>query len=180
MELKHLPQYLKENHIKIYYFGLGFIQVDTNKGERYHFYTTKLKGNNVESIHTHRYSFYSTVLKGCLIQDYWKEINHTLLYTKTFNNCGCPTEVVPPEYTKVGLQLLSSVKMSSGSEYFIHKDTIHSVNFEEDTITVVDRILGDKEAHAAVYNKDGDDIVCPFMKIKDEQLWNIIEEMCNV
>src|SRR5271170_5939334 len=56
---------LKKNHARLYYFGLGFIQLKINEWERLHFYSAKLPPIT-EDIHNHRYGFLSRILKGKL------------------------------------------------------------------------------------------------------------------
>ena len=56
---------LKNHCARIYYFGLGFIQVKLDDSFRVHYYTDKLPAIT-EDIHNHRYDFTSEVVSGKL------------------------------------------------------------------------------------------------------------------
>lgn len=171
---------LKDTFTKIHFFGLGFIQVDTLNGDRYHFYTDTLSGggNSVESKHTHRYSFTSDILSGCLIQDIWEErVGYD--YAVTYNTCGRVVGGVVPESYTATLHLSEVMKNYQGSEYTITPDIIHSVR-AVDTITKLKRDLTATTDFAKVYNLKHAQINCPFShEVSEEVLWNQVELMCK-
>src|SRR6187402_3246657 len=62
--------WLKDNHISLEFFGLGFLQLKIDKNNRIHFYTRELPSIiGEEDVHNHRYDFNSCVLKGNLTQE---------------------------------------------------------------------------------------------------------------
>ena len=56
---------LRRNHVRLYYFGLGFIQLKLDEVRRLHFYSARLPPIT-EDVHNHRYGFLSRVLAGRL------------------------------------------------------------------------------------------------------------------
>jgi hypothetical protein len=167
-------EYLKKNNHKIHYFGLGFIQIKI-ENQNYHFYTNRW--NNVkDGIHTHKYNFNSEILAGTLMQNFYKEVDGNA-YNKTLCDCQQGTEM---EFVKsVGLESIFEGKLVAGSSYFLHRDTIHSVESDY-CITRVSKgiVLNDT---AIIYKPmDMRENVCPFMEVDELELWDEVDRMLKL
>lgn len=175
--------YLKANHSRIYYFGLGFIQVVLNQYERVHFYSDELASLAVsEGWHNHRYNFKSTILKGQFRESRGRLISgddHIL----TNVNCGKDKPLPYENKIPVGLE---AIVMPSGylSEYYYEGDSydiffneFHFVHSVGNTITYLKRSDYVTEFAQVVIEKDKE-LVCPFSVTFDEpNLWKRVEEI---
>lgn len=165
---------LKELNQRIYFFGLGFIQVVTSDYERYHFYSEELE-TVTDYPHNHRYGFISDIIKGELIQKIYTTIPGSthLLYQES---CKEGVEA-PQEEVLVGLKELNKSYYKEGSLYRIDHETLHSISVVGNTITHLYRGMYEKEFADIVRPKE-DSRICPFTnKIPETQLWEIIREM---
>lgn len=186
VELKDLPNWLKENHFDKLMFGLGFIQVKVDEHTRYHFYHPELESiMDEEEVHDHRYGFKSEVLKGCLRQELYNvEIPGGQVdwkYCKwSIQEVSCdPDKPVSGKHMLGGI-VNSSLIVSSvaGSEYKISKNAFHKVlPTQEPTVTRVTREVPSKE-FARVLRKHEAKEVCPFSpSMTDEELWKWVERI---
>lgn len=168
--------WLKANHTKLHYFGLGFIQLKLSQDDRLHFYTDKLPAIvSEEEIHNHRYNFTSSVLKGILHQELFEIVQGN---THTVEEESCQEGVKPEGHfpSLCGILRSSMHSYIEGSWYFIYHDTFHRVK-SSDCITYLTRGTYQKPM-AKVIRPVGADKVCPFsVKVEDSVLWEIIEEM---
>lgn len=167
--------WLKENHQRLYYFGLGFIQLKINEKYRLHFYTDKLD-SNTDSIHNHRYDFSSKILKGSFNNKTFKIIEGD---THLMENESCNEEIEAPKNRKeCSIELESDKTYSKGDSYFMPFKKMHRVESKY-AITLLDR-SDYKQEYAQVIEEKGKQSNCPFaLKIDKDKLWNIIEEMIN-
>lgn len=167
---------LIKNHIKIHFFGLGFIQVKMNRIHRYHFYSAKLPAF-VEDAHNHRYDFVSWILKGKLLTNiYTFTPNVSPSYYLTKVSCD-PNKPAPEEKIFGSKNFLCQFESVAGSEYSLLDETFHTVTPIDDTITFIQRDEPRRE-FADVILPASEQSVCPFSKsIPDSELWEIIREM---
>lgn len=168
--------YLKANHTKIHWFGLGFIQIKIDNRTRYHFYTTKYSSIVGDSeAHNHRYNFTSYVLKGSLVNIVYQFVPNSLgLYVKRQESCNPDLKVQEP--TEVVGDLIELGYFNNDS-YSLNHHTFHKAFVNSDTITRV--VRGDyKKDLADVVSLKFDKPVCPFSKqVPEAELWEIVEEM---
>jgi hypothetical protein len=177
--------YLKKNHTRIYFFGLGFIQVVLNQYERVHFYSDNLSKLSIdEGWHNHRYNFTSKILKGEFRQSMATLTNGDshILYNV---NCGTGKELPYTTEIPVGL---NEVMMESGylSEYYYAGDSydiffneFHYVATVGNTITHMKRGDYITEFAQAIRQKDKA-FQCPFThKFSEVELWEMVEEIIN-
>ncbi len=169
--------FLKKNHTRLYYFGLGFIQLVLNKEERIHFYPKVIKATNDE-IHNHRYNFKSEILKGTLYEERYKLVSgdsHILINESCNPNAKLENKISIP----IGVELIDANAWEEGDIYDIHFNEFHSVNTEEDTITYLKRSDIILDNAQVIYEKNKI-ITCPFENsIEGKRLWEIIEEVIN-
>lgn len=168
--------WLKNNNERLYYFGLGFIQLKINDKYRLHFYTDKLD-SNTDSIHNHRYNFESKILKGSFKNkiynvDYWGN-------THVKVNESCNEEIqVPKNKEACTLKLVSDITYYKNDEYYMHYESFHRVESNY-AITLLKRSDYKQDYAQIIYEKNKEPN-CPFsVKLNEEYLWNIIEEMIN-
>lgn len=175
--------FLKENHSRIYYFGLGFIQVVLNQYERVHFYSDELSKLAVaEGWHNHRYNFTSTILKGEFLQAKGLIIpgnSHILVNVNCSKDKELPYKVEIP----VGFKMIETEPDSYGmvyrknDTYDIMYNEFHTVSSVGNTITYLKRSDYIME-FAQVVNRVGKEIVCPFsITFTDDELWAKVEEI---
>lgn len=164
---------LKENHVRLYYFGLGFIQLKLNETWRLHFYSSELPAIT-EDIHNHRYDFTSRILKG--------QITNRLFQvdpgdTHYLVNESCNPDIsAPPEKREVTAGNYSVETYSEGESYRMLSDWYHTVE-AKNCITLLER-GGYKAEFAQVVLPKDKESVCPFSKkIPEKQLWEIIRAM---
>jgi hypothetical protein len=167
--------WLRKNHERLYYFGLGFIQLKINEKYRLHFYTDKLD-LNTDSIHNHRYDFNSKILKGSFNNKIFKLTNGK---THLMENESCNENIDAPKDTKeCGIELVSDCTYNEGDTYFMSFKDMHQV-YSKYAITLLDR-SNYKQEYAQVITPIGEKANCPFsLKVNEEKLWAIIKEMIN-
>lgn len=166
--------YLKQNHKRIYYFGLGFIQVVLNETIRYHFYHPDLPAF-VEHPHNHRYDFNSTIIKGCLNNTIYipEEGSEYILYKESCH----PEKQAPKEELLVNMKSACHFTAVARTNYFMAHNTFHTVKPFGETITRLFRSDYKKE-FADVTRPNGTDHVCPFAKkMEEDELWDIVKDM---
>lgn len=166
---------LKDNHVRLYYFGLGFIQLKINDVWRLHFYSPKLPVIT-EDIHNHRYGFLSKVLKGSLTNhvvelDYTDSDDHKILSVSCDEKFKAPTDE-----SYVGIKSITTDTYTVGQGYVMTPDMFHRTT-ANNCITMLMRTHRSKDFANVVLPRN-ETPVCPFSKkIEEEQLWSMIEEM---
>lgn len=169
--------FLKANCQRLYFFGLGFIQIKLNESERVHFYTDAFPKTTIkEEVHNHRYDFESTILKGTLVQEifsfHWIEPGNFWMTKETCN----PTTKKEFPRIQCHIELLQRQTFKTGSSYWTDYKTFHRVE-SNDAITYLKR---------GPYMKDEADVIypvdlvptCPFsVKVSDDELWEVIKSM---
>lgn len=171
--------FLKTNCQRLYFFGLGFIQLKLNDSERVHFYTTAFQKTTVaEEIHNHRYDFESTILQGTLVQEIFScslDDQGDSWITKETCNPAIKKEF---ERQRCSTKLLQRQTFCLGSSYWTDHNTLHRAE-SNNAITYLKR---------GPYMKDEADVVypmnlvptCPFsVKVSDEELWEVIRSMIS-
>lgn len=168
--------FLKTNCHRLYFFGLGFIQVKLNESERVHFYTDEFQKTSIEEIHNHRYNFESTIMKGTITQElfsYYLDDQGECLITKETCNPEIKKEF---ERHRCRVKLIHRQTFSAGSSYWTDHDTLHRVE-SSDAITYLQRSLYMKDEADVVYPASKATI-CPFsVKVSDDKLWEVIRSM---
>lgn len=172
--------WLKANHIRLYFFGLGFIQVKINDSYRVHFYTNKWHPTvKDEEIHNHRYDFTSTILKGYFAQTIystrpgWSHCK-VQLTCKPGHMGNMPT-VEPTLY----VDKLYRCEYGPGSKYTLDHNTFHNVEPAHNTVTLLQTGPYKKDQSDILYLADTT-IQCPFsVQVSDEELWEEIERIIN-
>jgi len=168
--------FLKTNCQRIYFFGLGFIQVKLNDSERVHFYTDEFPKTSIEEVHNHRYNFKSTIMKGTIVQELFSFDLHDqgeCLITKETCNPEIKKEF---EKRRCRIKLLQRQTFSAGSSYWTDHDTLHRVE-SNDAITYLHRGSYMKDEADVIYPVSKETI-CPFsVKVPDEKLWEVIRSM---
>lgn len=166
--------YLKQNKQRLYYFGLGFVQLVLNKYERVHFYNENITAPNDE-VHNHRYNFSSHILKGCFANELYKLVpgdSHVLINESCNKNKKLEHNIQIP----VGLELISTDVYLSGQSYHVFFNDLHSVTYKGNTITHLQRSDIITDYAQVIYPKDRA-ITCPFENdYTENQLWDIIKE----
>lgn len=170
------PLWLRKNHERIYFFGLGFVQVKINERFRLHFYAPELPPF-VESPHDHRYNFVSRVLSGSI-----KNVTYDLLPGDTWEvrkeSCrpGIKAAEQEPFLMSCDLKIRNVQFVRAGEEYFMPHQLFHTVR-SQGCVTLLDRGPYEKE-FAFVASRKGEIAPCPFSgNIPEERLWEIIERM---
>jgi len=169
--------FLKTNCQRLYFFGLGFIQVKLNESERVHFYTDVFPKTTIkEEVHNHRYDFESMIMKGTLVQELFSyQIDDKGDSWITKETCN-PATKKEFERQRCIIKLLQRQTFCAGSSYWIDHDTLHRAE-SNDAITYLTR---------GPYMKDEADVIypidlvptCPFsVKVSDEELWEVIRVM---
>lgn len=171
--------FLKTNCQRLYFFGLGFIQVKLNDSERVHFYTNVFpKTTAKEEVHNHRYNFESTILQGTLVQEIFScsldDAGDSWITKETCN----PDTKKEFDRQKCTIKLLQRQKFCMGSSYWTDHDTLHRAE-SNNAITYLTR---------GPYMKDEADVIypanltptCPFsVKVSDDELWEVIRSMIS-
>lgn len=169
--------FLKTNCQRLYFFGLGFIQIKLNDSERVHFYTNAFqKTTVVEEIHNHRYNFESQILQGNLVQEIFSctldDEGESWITKETCN----PATKKEFERQRCTIKLLQRQTFRAGSSYWTDHETLHRAE-SNDAITYLKR---------SSYMKDEADVIypielvptCPFsVKVSDDELWEVIRSM---
>lgn len=169
--------FLKLNCQRLYFFGLGFIQLKLNNLERIHFYTNAFdKTATVEEIHNHRYNFESTIVKGVLVQELFSyQMDNKGNYWITKETCNPATKQIFDKHLCT-IKLIQRQTFSAGQSYWIDHNTLHRVE-SNDAITYLKRSCYMKNEADVVYPVD---LVktCPFsVHISDDELWEVIRSM---
>lgn len=164
---------LRKNHSRLYYFGLGFIQLKIDETYRLHFYSPELPSIN-EDIHNHRYHFTSKILKGTITNSYFA-IGSGDSHLKY--NESCNPEIKAPRIEEpCKADLVSIQTYQAGESYRITDDIFHTVK-ASDCITLLKRNSYTRE-FAQIVIPVGVQPVCPFSKKVDEEaLWEIMGNM---
>jgi len=165
--------YLKKNHLRLYYFGLGFIQLKIDETYRLHFYSPELP-SITEDIHNHRYHFTSKVLKGNISNFLWKIEDGD---SHLLKNESCNPDITAPVLDKLcSAKLVELGVYETGHSYQLTDDVFHQVE-AENCVTLLKRGDYTKEFAQIVIPKD-EQSVCPFSKKIDETtLWKLIKDM---
>jgi hypothetical protein len=169
--------FLKINCKRLYFFGLGFIQVKLSDSERVHFYTNVFQKTIVkEEVHNHRYNFNSTILKGELIQEIFSyHLNDKGDSWITKETCN-PVTKKEFERQRCSIKLLQRQTFYHGSSYWTDHNTLHRVE-SDNAITHLKRSPYMKDEADVIYPVD---LVptCPFsVKVSDDELWEVIRAM---
>lgn len=168
--------WLRSNHTRLYYFGLGFIQLKIDEIHRLHFYTPKLPAFN-EDIHNHRYDFTSHVIKGNIVNKYYQlaEGNSHLL-----KNESCNQEIAAPVLDQpCAVVETEAVLYGEGNRYSLTHDVFHTVKAPGPCITCLTRGDYTKPYAQIVIPKNGGG-ACPFsQEVAEDRLWEIIAEMLD-
>lgn len=164
---------LRKNHVRFYYFGLGFIQLKLDEKWRLHFYNSKLPGIT-EDVHNHRYDFTSRILLGEITNyryDVFKGDTHVI------NNESCNADIKAPRLEEpCHIEVETAYRYRPGSFYNMKDTSFHRVKADY-CITLLERTPRMKE-FAQVITPKGQAPVCPFSKkVPEEEMWAIIEEM---
>lgn len=168
-------QFLKDNHVRLYYFGLGFIQLKIDETYRLHFYSSELPPIT-EDIHNHRYGFQSRILKGSLT-NYLYSIADGSDFIMTNESCN-PDIEAPSEKRLCDAALAGKVTYEAGKQYYMDHGDFHRVE-ADNCVTLLVR-TDYKKGFAQVVTPANKESVCPFSKqIPEERLWKIIEKMIN-
>ena len=169
--------FLKANCQRLYFFGLGFIQLKLNESGRIHFYTNKFRKTTVvEEAHNHRYDFESTIIKGTLVQELFScQLDDDGESWITKETCD-PATKKEFERQRCTIKLLQRQTFRPGSSYWTAHDTLHRAE-SSNAITYLER---------GPYMKDEADVIypidlvptCPFsVKVSDDELWEVIRSM---
>lgn len=175
--------YLKKNNSRMYYFGLGFVQVVLNQQERVHFYSNIFNEHpKTEGLHNHRYNFNSTILKG-----HFQESRAKLIlgddYLLTNVSCGQNKELLYKPSIEVGIKYCDMPNGKLTMDYYeedsynVFYNEFHEVDFLGNTITYLKRsdIITD---FAQVIQKKSVPLICPFaVKYSDKDLWEIVDDV---
>jgi hypothetical protein len=169
---------LRLNVRKIYYFGLGFVQVKVSESARYNFYHWKVPAF-VDEPHDHRYDFTSFVVRGEIWNKIW--IAHPDGdRSGILENESCREGVdAPSDPQSVRLAMGSTFATLRGMSYSLHHASLHTVwpaLNEGPCVTYVTRGPIKKD-FARVFHPDGSEKVCPFSKkMPEDELWDIVSE----
>lgn len=174
---------LRHNHVRAYWFGLGFIQLKLTHWNRLHFYTAGLGLDAInDDIHNHRYPFKSKILKGKLTASYWNIVDTDLASaTHILKDVTCDPHSTPksePRSCKV--RRIHDAEYLKGSNYWMDQDTFHQVHpGSAITLVTIDR---EDETYpkevAQVVTPIGVAPICPFsVKLPDEELFRLMAKM---
>ena len=173
--MEKLPelQWLQDNCERIYYFGLGFIQVKIDDYTRYNFYHPELVPCfvNNESVHTHSYDYKSYILKGELVEKLYA-INPTINSNRYFCKIDCcgGHEKLFKARTIVSNEFIHK----EGSNYCRFSDELHKVFVKEPTITKV--VKGERSGYAFSFIPDEQETCTPFISdMSEEECWKVVE-----
>ena len=177
---------LKGDCARLYYFGLGFIQLKLNEIERLHFYSPRIPAIT-EDVHNHRYGFISRILKGQLVNHLYRVDQYPQSFEDsaqkpildyTVNNESCNPEIKTPRLSIPATALLENITTYiEGQSYVMTPTMFHRVETNGPTITHLIRGHKVSEMAQVVLPKYATP-VCPFsQKIPENELWEIIEEM---
>lgn len=166
-------EWLKANSQRIYFFGLGFIQVKINEEWRLHFYHPEIPAF-VESPHNHRYDFTSTILKGSFTNTLYS-VREGKSHVISLESCN-ENILSPKEVKHALLEKTSQTTYYPGQSYFMSHSSFHEA-LGSKCITLLQRSEYKKE-FAEVALRVGEQKTCPFKeKLPEEKLWLLIKEM---
>lgn len=169
--------FLKANCNRLYFFGLGFIQVKLNDSERVHFYTNAFQKTSVsEEVHNHRYDFESMIMRGTLVQELFSYcLNDEGDSWITKETCNPTTKKVFDRHRCI-VKLIQRQTFSSGSSYWTDHNTLHRAE-SNDAIKYLKRGPYMKDEADVIYPVDLS-LTCPFsVKVSDDELWEVIRSM---
>ena len=166
---------LRKNYARLYYFGLGFIQLKIDETYRLHFYSPELPAIT-EDIHNHRYNFESTILKGHFVNRIYTIDEHDEGGYIMVNE-SCNPNISAPKLDKSCDVRMTFVGMyRTGQSYHMPDTAFHTVR-AEDCITLLKRGDYTKEYAQIILPKEKPS-VCPFSKkIPEEELWKLMQAM---
>lgn len=175
-------EYLKENHTKIHFFGLGFIQIKIDDNLRYHFYHPDL--NSIvcdEEIHNHRYDFISTILAGSLTQQKYDVYVDGTATTHVITQESCN-----PNYKGGATQWNVVVRkgicetFTAGQSYTILRKEYHTVKTDF-AITKLYRGTVQDQFADVVRPRFGPEPVCPFSStMTEDECWKYVEDCLKI
>jgi hypothetical protein len=167
--------WLRNNHERIYFFGLGFIQLKINETYRLHFYIPELP-SFVDHPHNHRYDFESTILKGEFTNNIYKEVTGLDFIIQ---EDSCSEGFIPTKKPRnANFELVSSTTYTTGETYSMNHETFHTVKADR-AITLLKRSAYKKELADVAYPSNQKK-VCPFMsKLSEDLLWDYIKQELN-
>lgn len=175
-------EYLKENHTKIHYFGLGFIQIKIDDNLRYHFYhpgLTAFVGD--EEIHSHRYDFISTILAGSLTQQKYDLYVDGSPTTHVVSQESCS----PEKHGGTTTWNTTAYKgrcdtFTAGQSYTILSKEYHTVKADF-AITKLYRGTISTPFANVVRPRFGPEPVCPFSSTMTEnECWSYVEDCLKI
>lgn len=173
-------KFLKQNAKMIHAFGLGFIQIKLSDTIRLHVYCSDVKiTTDPEDLHDHRYNFESHILKGKLVNEIYSIFDGDT-HKLSFESCvpGWQKNVSNDAVQSINpcsVKLLSLSQLSSGSSYFMEKDTFHRVETER-CITIVTREIPSKAMARVITLRGHQELTCPFsVNLPEDILWRIVE-----
>lgn len=164
--------WLKQHHERIYFFGLGFIQVKIDDTYRLHFYIPELP-SFVDHPHNHRYDFTSTILKGSFTNNIFTEVSGSDFLIQ---EDSCAEGYTPSKLPRsANFKLAASATYHTGQSYFMNHETFHTVS-AVDCITLLKRSDYKKEL-AEVSTPSHQSKICPFScKMDESELWSYVEK----
>jgi len=164
---------LQTNHTRLYYFGLGFIQLKIDEQYRVHFYSPKIPPI-VDDIHNHRYDFESTILMGTLTNTLWG-VKEGDTHIRRSESCNPDIKSEKIE-KKCAVEFISKTIYTAGQTYKMSESEFHQVS-ANNCITFLKRGPMLKKCADIIAPKDTQP-VCPFSRrVQEENLWVIIKEM---
>lgn len=175
-------EYLKENHTKIHYFGLGFIQIKIDDNLRYHFYHPELTAFvGDEEIHNHRYDFISTILAGSLTQQKYDLYVDGTPYTHIVTQESCnPNYEGGKTYRGVIAAKGRCDTFTAGQSYTILSKEYHTVKTDF-AITKLYRGTVKHDFADVVRPRFGPEPVCPFSsKMTEDECWSHVEDCLKI
>lgn len=173
--------YLRNNNIRCYNFGLGFVQIVLNDIERVHFYSSDKSLQTNEEIHNHRYNFTSQIIKGSFTNNlYDLNFSHDICtHIMTNESCNKDKPITNVINIPVNPILVSSIAYSPGESYNIGFNQFHTVDWSDNTITYLKRSSIINDFAQVVIDKDIIP-VCPFEnKLNEKEIWEIVESIIN-
>lgn len=167
--------FLRETHVRLYYFGLGFIQLKIDETSRLHFYHPELP-TITEDAHNHRYGFLSRILAGQLTNSLYIPVEGD---THVLVNESCNPEIkAPGRREPIGLIDVDVQTYRTGQSYVMTDSLFHRVKAgPTGCVTYLVRTHHTKEFAQVILPKNATP-VCPFSKkIPDDELWSMMEDM---
>lgn len=166
--------WLKSNYTRLYYFGLGFIQLKISDTQRVHFYTNEFPLTSKDEIHNHRYCFTSKILKGQLEQElYFASENKKGDWVIRKESCKKDFKA-ESEIISCDLEIISKKTFYPGSEYWIEHQTFHKV-FSTNAITLLTTEKYNKELADVISPKNIETFICPFsIEVPQDRLFEVI------